>query len=86
MSSMKITSWNVRGLSASEKGIELRNKLILLRQISTLFKRLKICSDIYAETIKKWSASKSLHMQGTGALVGPLTLWNPKTVCGILIG
>ena len=36
-----------------KKGIELRNKLVLLRQISTLFKRLKFFSDIYAETIKK---------------------------------
>ena len=80
LSPMKIISWNVKGLNASDKRQIIKQVIDSLQEDIILLQETKLSQhnfDKIVATRKKW---KYYHMQGLGASGGLTVLWNPLTV------
>lgn len=79
-SAMRIISWNVRGINASDKRHIIEQQLDSSQVDIILLQETKLYQDSYKKLVGKWSNWKSSHARGVEASVGLTALWNPKTV------
>jgi ribonuclease HI/exonuclease III len=77
---MKIISWNVRGINASDKRQRIKQQLDSSKADIILLQETKLSQGNYEKSIMTWKGWCSVHMQGMGASGGLGILWNPKTV------
>ena len=77
---MKIISWNVRGLNASDKRQRIRQVIDSLQADIILLQETKLSQNKFDKIIVSWKKWKAYHMQGLGASGGLAVLWNPLTV------
>ena len=80
LSPMKIISWNVRCLNASEKRQRIKQVIDSLQENIFLLQETKLSQIKFDKTIASWKKWKSYHMQGLGASGGLVVLWNPLTI------
>ena len=80
LSSMKIISWNVRGLNASDKRQRIRQIIDSLQADIILLQETKLTQDNFDKIIASWKKWKAYYKQGLGASGGLAVLWNPLTV------
>ena len=77
LSPMKIISWNVRGLNASDKRQRIKQVIDSLRADIILLQETKLSQHNFDKIVAKWKKWKSYHIQGLGASGGIAVLWNP---------
>ena len=77
---MKIISWNVRGINASNKRQRIKQVLDSLQPDIILLQETKLSQGNFDNSVAKWKKWNSYHVQGVGALGGIVVLWNPYTV------
>ena len=80
LSTMKIISWNVRGINASDKRQRIKQVIDSLQADIILLQETKLSKDNFDNSIAKWKKWNSFQSQGMGALGGLAILWNPYTV------
>ena len=80
LSAMKILSWNVRGLNASDKRQRIRQILDSLHTDIILSQGTKLNEESFDKIIASWKKWKAYHMPGLGASGGLAVFWNPLTV------
>lgn len=78
---MKVIYWNVKGLNASDKRVQIKQQLdacgvdvVILQETKTFAESFQVIS----KKLNKWQAS---HLPPLGASGGLITLWNAKTIC-----
>ena len=79
---MKILTWNVRGINASDKQHRVKQQIDSLSADIILLQETKLSTDTYNKTVSNWSSWNLAHSPGTGASGGLTILWNPKTIYG----
>ena len=80
LSKMKIISWNVRGLNASDKRQRIKQILDSLQADIILLQETKLNENNFDKFIASWKKWKTYYMQGMGASGGLAVFWNPLTV------
>ena len=66
LSAMKILSWNVRGLNASDKRQRIRQLLDSLHTNIILLQETKLNEESFDKIIASWKKWKAYHMPGQG--------------------
>jgi exonuclease III len=82
---MKINSWNVRGINASDKRNRVKLLIDGMKADIVLLQETKLSQESYDKTLLKWSKWSSFHSPSIGASRGLAILWNPLTIQGQLI-
>ena len=82
---MKLISWNVRGINASDKRLRVKQQLDSSQADILLLQETKLSNQNYHKTVQGWPKWHSAHSESLGASGGLATLWNPKTVIGQLV-
>ena len=82
---MKINSWNVRGINASDKRKGIKCLIDDMKLDIVLLQETKNSQESYEKTLFKWSKWSSFHSPSIGALGGLVVLWNPLLIQGQLI-
>ena len=77
---MKIISWNVKGLNASDKRQRIRQVIDSLQADIILLQETKLTQDNFDKIIGSWKKWRAYHKQGLGAFGGLAIFWNPLTV------
>ena len=77
---MKILSWNVRGLNASDKRSRIKNRLDSSFWDIVLLQETKLSLDNFSATLGKWTSWKHSFLPSNGASGGLATLWKGKSV------
>ena len=85
LSTMKINSWNVKGINASDKRHRIKQVVDSMQADIIFLQETKLSQDNFDKTVAKWKKWKSFHAHGKGASGGLATLWNPLTVNAQLI-
>ena len=85
LSTMKINSWNVKGINASDKRHRIKQVVDSMQEDIIFLQETKLSQDNFDKTVEKWHKWKSFHAQGRGASGGLATLWNPLIVNAQLI-
>lgn len=80
LASMKIISWNVRGVNALEKKTQIKQQLDACGADIVVLQETKTLESTYRLLIQKWRSWKFAHSLAQGASGGLITLWNPKSV------
>ena len=80
LSPMKIVSWNVRGLNASNKRQRIKQVIDSLQTNIILLQETKMSQHNFDKIVASWKKWKYLHMQGLGASRGLAVLWNPLSI------
>ena len=83
---MKIITWNVRGINASDKRGRIKQLLDFTKGDIILLQETKLSAQVFDKTLAKWTNWLSVHAEGHGASGGLAILWNAKSIHGILIG
>ena len=84
-STMKINSWNVRGINASEKKHRIKQVVDSMQVDIIMLQETKLSQDNFDKTIGKWKKWRSLHVPRIGAFGGLSILCNPLTIIAQLI-
>lgn len=82
---MKINSWNVRGINASDKRKRIKRLVDDMKSDIVLLQETKLSQESYEKTLFKWSKWSSFHSPSIGASGGLAVLWNPLLIQGQLI-
>ena len=82
---MKINSWNVRGINASDKIKKIKRLVDDMKSDIVLLQETKLSQESYEKTLFKWSKWSSFHSPSIGASGGLAVLWNPLLIQGRLI-
>lgn len=77
---MKIISWNVRGINASNKRIGIHQFIESMKVDIILLQEIKLSQDSFQKTIAKWTRWSSSHSPITRASSGLVALWHPLTI------
>ena len=85
LSTMKINSWNVRGINASDKRHKIKQVVDSMQAYIIFLQETKLSQDNFDKIVAKWKKWKYFHAHGIGASGGLATLWNPLTVNAQLI-
>ena len=80
LSLMKIISWNVRGLNASDKRQIIKQVIDSLQTNIILLQETKMSQHNFDTIVATWKKWKSHHMPGLGASGGIAVLWNPLSI------
>ena len=79
-STMKIISWNVRGINASNKRQRVKQVIDSMQEDIILLQETKLSQSNFYKIVSKWKKWNSFHAQGMGASGGLAILWNPLIV------
>ena len=82
---MKIISWNVRALNASDKRQRIRQVIDSLQEDIILLQETKLTKNNFDKIITSWKKWRVYHMQGLGSSRGLAVLWNPLIVNSLLL-
>ena len=82
---MKIVSWNVRGINASDKRGRIHQFLESTKADIVLLQETKLSQETFQKSLAKWPRWYSIHSPSMGASGGLSVLWNPLTIQGHLI-
>lgn len=82
---MKIVSWNVRGINASDKRGKIHKFLESSKANIVLLHETKLSQETFQKSLAKWPRWSSVHFPSMGASGGLAILWKPFTIQGHLI-
>lgn len=84
-SDMKINSWNVIGINASNQRCRIKQLIDSMNGDIILLQETKLFDDSFDKTLTKWPKQSSLHSPRIGTSSHLVVPWNPQTIQGQLI-